>query len=73
MTQDQRIAHNIAHGLLEIPGFLAHKRRQTRVQSINRAENTQLVPTRFQFFVAHAQHMSANVVAPPSVPDIRGR
>ena len=73
MTQDQRIAHDIAHGLLEIPRFLAHERRQTRMQSVNRAEYTQLVPTRFQFFVAHAQHVSANVVAPPAVSDIRGR
>ena len=73
VTQDQRIAHNIAHRLLEIPRFLAHKRRQTRMQSVNRAENTQLVPTCFQFFVAHAQHVSANIVAPPAVPDVRGR
>ena len=73
VTQNQCIAHNIAHGLLEIPRFLAHERRQTRVQSVNRAENTQLVPTRFQLFVAHAQHVSANIVAPPAVSDIRGR
>ena len=73
VTQDQRIAHDIAHGLLEIPRFLAHERRQTRVQSVNRAEYTQLVPACFQFFVAHAQHVSANVVAPPAVSDIRGR
>ena len=73
MTQNQCIAHGIAHGLLEIPRFLADKGRQTRVQSVNRAENTQLVPTRFQLFVAHAQHVSANVVAPPAVSDIRGR
>ena len=73
MTQNQRIAHDIAHGLLEIPRFLADERRQTRVQSVNRTENTQLVPARLQLFVTHAQHVSANVVAPPAVSDIRGR
>lgn len=63
--------HGIAHFRGEVPRPLAHELRIAGMQAIDRAERAKLVPTGFQMLVTIATHMTANIVTPPSVADIR--
>ena len=40
------------------------------MQSVDRAERAELVPAGLQLFVAVAEHVAADVVAPPAIPDV---
>ena len=71
MAQSQRTHHGIAHFRGEVPRLLAHELRIAGMQAIDRAERAKLVPTGFQMLVTIATHMTANIVTPPSVADIR--
>ena len=54
------------------PRLFAHKFVVGRVQAHNRAEYAVLHPTGVQFIIIIAEHMPADIVAPPTVTDIRG-
>ena len=71
MAQSQRTHHGIAHFRGEVPRLLAHELRIAGMQSVDRTERAKLVPAGFQMFVAVSAHVTANIVTPPSVADIR--
>ena len=71
MAQSQRTHHGIAHFRGEVPRLLAHELRIAGMQAIDRAERAKLIPAGFQMFVAVPTHVTANIVTPPSVADIR--
>ena len=70
VAQTQRVHHRGAHVTVEVPRLLAGERRVGRMQSVDRAERAELVPAGLQLFVAVAEHVAADVVAPPAIPDV---
>ena len=68
MAQAQRGRHRTFRIAVEVPRLLAGERRVGRMQSVDRAERAELVPAGLQLFVAVAEHVAADVVAPPAYP-----
>ena len=72
MAQAQIFFHHTLRNLIEIPRFFSVKWIVGTVKAINRREYTKLYPSCHQFIITHTHHMSANIVAPPSITDVTG-
>ena len=73
VTQPQSVHHGMPCFSGEIPWLFAHELRVAGMQTIDRAESAKLIPACFQMLVSIPAHMPADIVAPPSVADIRCR
>lgn len=71
MAQTKCGYHRLASRGVEVPWLLAVEWGVGRVQTVDRAERAELVPSGLQFLVPVAEHMPAYVMAPPSVADVR--
>ena len=77
--RQQRVAeaqpplHDRAIGLRIGPGRLVHKFAVAGVQPHDRRKHAELQPADLQFPVPHAQHVAADIVAPPAIADVRRR
>ena len=70
MPQPQEVFRNGLYSAAALPGFFAHKIRIAGVQAVNGAENTVLKPAQIQFIILITLHMSANIMAPPSITSV---
>ncbi len=70
MAQAQRGRHRTFRIAVEVPRLLAVERRIGGMQTVDRAERAQLVPADLQLLVTVAEHVAADVVAPPAVADV---
>ena len=70
MTQSERIAHGHFRFFLKSPGFFSVKLAAGAVKPHDRRECAKLRPASHHLIVFVAQHMTADVVAPPAIADI---
>ena len=64
------LLHTIFGISVIVPGFFIYKMLITAVQTTYRREYTKLHPSARKFCISYAKHMSADIVAPPSVARI---
>ena len=72
MAQAHEILHHRAGAHAVGPRLLAHERAGRGVQAHDRREHAKLPPARSQLIVMHAQHMPADIMAPPAIANVGG-
>ena len=73
MAQAQEFIHRSAHLRLKAPGLLAVKLIFRAVQTVDRREHAELIPSSLQLIILVAVHMTADIMTPPAVTDVGSR
>ena len=72
MTQFQEILHYCFYDLVVFPRFLSIERVVCAVQTVHWRKNTKLYPSCSELVVSVSQHMSTDIMTPPSKTDVAG-
>ena len=73
MAQAEEFIHHAADLLLVTPGLLTVKFIFGTVEPVYRRKDSELEPAAGHFIILKSIHMSADIMAPPAIADIRGR
>lgn len=70
MAQAKKLAHGVMNFFFESPRLFSVEFTAAAVQTVDRRKDAELIPARFHLIVLVSQHMTADIMTPPSITDV---